>query len=144
MARFFIANDHAGLLLKGEVRKHLVAAGHEVVDLGTNEPVSTDYPDYARALAEKVAADETVLGILVCGTGQGMAMAANRFKGVRAAVCSDTFSARATRQHNNANVLCLGQRVVGVGLALEIVDAFAGAAFEGGRHAARVAKFDRV
>ena len=142
MARFFVANDHAGLTLKGEVVKHLTAAGHEVTDLGTNEPASTDYPDYAGALAARVAADETALGVLVCGTGQGMAMAANRVHGVRAAVCGDTFSAHATRQHNNANVLCLGQRVVGVGLALDILDVFTATAFEGGRHAARVAKFD--
>ncbi|MSP56396.1 MAG: RpiB/LacA/LacB family sugar-phosphate isomerase, partial [Myxococcales bacterium] len=107
MFRFFIANDHAGLSLKGAVVEHLVARGYEVVDLGTDQSTSTDYPDYARALANKVAADGTALGILICGTGQGMAMAANRVKGVRAAVCSDTFSARATRSHNNANVLCL-------------------------------------
>lgn len=144
MFRFFIANDHAGLSLKGAVVEHLVARGYEVVDLGTDQSTSTDYPDYARALANKVAADGTALGILICGTGQGMAMAANRVKGVRAAVCSDTFSARATRSHNNANVLCLGQRVVGLGVALEIVDAFAVTTFEGGRHAARVAKFDPV
>lgn len=144
MSRFFIANDHAGLSLKGVVVEHLAARGHEVVDLGTNHSTSTDYPDYARALADKVAADPSALGILVCGTGQGMAMVANRVKGVRAAVCSDTFSARATRSHNNANVLCLGQRVVGVGVALEIVDAFSSTAFEGGRHAARVEKFDPV
>lgn len=142
MSRFFLANDHAGLQLKGEVLKHLQSRGHEVIDLGTNEPASTDYPDYAAALAARLAAEPAALGILMCGTGQGMAMAANRVKGVRAAVCSDTFSARATRQHNNANVLCMGQRVIGVGLALDIVDVFASTAFEGGRHAARVQKFD--
>ncbi len=142
MSTFYVANDHAGLQLKAEVAQYLSSAGHTVIDLGTNSPASTDYPDYAKALADRVAAEPGAFGVLVCGTGQGMAMAANRVHGVRAAVCSDTFSARATRQHNNANVLCLGQRVVGVGLALDIVNVFATTAFEGGRHAARIAKFD--
>lgn len=141
MSRFFVANDHAGLALKAPVVAHLVAAGHEVVDLGTQESSSCDYPDYAQAVAHRVAAGEG-LGVLLCGTGQGMAMAANRVPGVRAAVCADAFSARATRLHNDANVLCLGERVVGVGLALAILDAFVAAEFEGGRHARRIAKFD--
>ena len=141
MSRFFVGNDHAGLSLKSAVVAHLLQAGHEVVDLGAQENVSCDYPDFAIAVAARVAAGEG-MGILVCGTGQGMAMAANRIHGVRAAVCADSFSARATRLHNDANVLCLGERVVGVGVALGIVDAFVAAEFEGGRHQRRIAKFD--
>jgi ribose 5-phosphate isomerase B len=141
MPRFFVGNDHAGLSLKAAVVSHLVQAGHEVVDLGAQENVSCDYPDFAQAVAARVVAGEG-MGILVCGTGQGMAMAANRIHGVRAAVCADAFSARATRLHNDANVLCLGERVVGVGVALGIVDAFVAAEFEGGRHSRRIAKFD--
>ncbi len=141
MSRIFVANDHAGLGLKAPVVAHLVQGGHEVVDIGTNDTASCDYPDFAQALGRRVA-DGEGLGILICGTGQGMAMAANRLAGVRAAVCADTFSAHATRQHNDANVLCMGQRVVGVGLALDIIDAFLNATFEGGRHATRVAKID--
>ncbi len=141
MARFFVANDHAGLGLKAPVVQHLLANQHEVIDLGTNTTASCDYPEFARQVAAKVSAGEG-LGILICGTGQGMAMAANRVPGVRAAVCADTFSAAATRLHNDANVLCLGERVVGVGLALAIVDAFVNARFEGGRHARRIALFD--
>jgi ribose 5-phosphate isomerase B len=141
MPRFFVGNDHAGLSLKAAVVAHLIQSGHEVVDLGAQENVSCDYPDFALAVATRVAAGEG-MGILVCGTGQGMAMAANRIHGVRAAVCADSFSARATRLHNDANVLCLGERVVGVGVALGIVDAFVAAEFEGGRHQRRIAKFD--
>jgi len=141
MAKFYVGNDHAGLGLKAAVIQHLVAAQHEVVDLGTNTSVSCDYPEFAQRVAGNVATGDG-LGILLCGTGQGMAMSANRVPGVRAAVCADTFSARATREHNDANVLCMGERVVGIGLALAIVDAFASAKFEGGRHARRVALFD--
>lgn len=141
MAKFYVGNDHAGLALKAAVVQHLVSSKHEVVDLGTNTTASCDYPELAQRVAAHVAAGDG-LGILLCGTGQGMAMSANRVPGVRAAVCADTFSARATREHNDANVLCMGERVVGVGLALAIVDAFASATFEGGRHARRVALFD--
>lgn len=142
MARFLVANDHAGLVLKAAVVQHLIQSQHEVVDLGACDTASCDYPEFARALGLRVSAGEG-LGILICGTGQGMAMVANRVPGVRAAVCADTFSARATREHNDANVLCLGERVVGTGLALAIVDAFVNARFEGGRHARRIALFDQ-
>jgi ribose 5-phosphate isomerase B len=138
--KLVIGCDHAGLGLKGELLAHLMAAGHEVNDLGTYDSQSIDYPDYAEKVALAVADGIAPLGILICGSGQGMCMAANKVKGVRAAVCSDTFSAHAVREHNDANVLCLGQRVVGPGLAQEIVDTFLNAAFEGGRHARRVAK----
>ncbi len=133
-------SDHAGLSLKRQLLERLRAQGHEVSDLGTHDTQSCDYPDFAAAVARAVAGGEADRGLLVCGTGQGMAMAANRVPGVRAAVCADTFSARATRAHNDANVLCIGERVVGPGLAGDIVDAFVAAPFEGGRHQNRVAK----
>ncbi|MEQ1503141.1 MAG: ribose 5-phosphate isomerase B [Myxococcota bacterium] len=138
--RIAVGSDHAGLELKAAIADHLRAAGHAIDDLGTHDRASCDYPDFAKAVAGRVAAGEADRGVLVCGTGQGMAMAANRVPGVRAAVVSDTFSARAVMAHNDARVLCLGQRVTGGGLALDIVDAWLGTAFEGGRHAARVHK----
>lgn len=138
--RIAVGSDHAGLALKRQIVERLRARGLHVEDVGTHDASSCDYPDYAYAVAKKVSAGDAEFGVLVCGTGQGMAMAANRVPRVRAAVCSDTFSAHATRNHNDANVLCLGERVVGAGLAFDIVDSFLGAAFEGGRHANRVAK----
>lgn len=135
-------SDHAGYRLKLELIEHAKKRGLSVRDLGTDAETSCDYPDFAHAVADAVAAGEG-LGVLVCGTGVGMSMAANRHPGIRAALCADTFSARMTRMHNDANVLCLGSRVVGGGLALDILDAFLDARFEGGRHAARVAKIDR-
>jgi len=135
-----IGCDHAGLELKQQLLSHLSDAGHSVEDLGTYDGASIDYPDYAERVARAVADGDAQLGLLVCGSGQGMCMAANKIHGVRAAVCSDTFSAHAVREHNDANVLCLGQRVVGVGLAQEIVDTFLKAEFEGGRHSRRVGK----
>lgn len=139
-----IGSDHAGFQLKEAVKAHLSGRGLEVVDLGTHAAERCDYPDHAASVAASVARGESTLGVLVCGTGVGMAMAANKFAGVRAAVVSDTFSARATRQHNDCNVLCIGERVVGVGLAFDIVDAWLDASFEGGRHAGRVAKLDAL
>ena len=135
-----IGSDHAGLELKAELVEYLRSLGHEVKDHGTHDSASIDYPDYAAKVARSVAKGDSELGFLICGSGQGMCMAANKIRGVRAAVCSDTFSAHAVREHNNANVLCLGQRVVGPGLALEIADTFLKAEFEGGRHARRVGK----
>jgi ribose 5-phosphate isomerase B len=137
--RVIAGSDHAGLALKNSLIAHLQAKGIEVVDLGTHSQASVDYPDYAEAVARKVAAGEG-LGLLVCGSGQGMAMTANRIPGVRAAVVSDTFSACATRQHNDANVLCLGERILGPGLAAEILDIFIATPYEGGRHQRRVEK----
>lgn len=135
----FVASDHAGFALKTVLVAHLQAAGESVIDLGPSAPDRCDYPDYAAKVAAKVAAGEG-RGVLVCGTGIGMSMAANKVAGVRAACVSDVFSARATRLHNDANVLCMGERVVGQGLAVEILDAWRTAEFEGGRHAARVSK----
>jgi ribose 5-phosphate isomerase B len=138
-----IACDHAGLPLKESLKPVLTKLGIAFVDLGTNNPASTDYPDYAHAVASGVADGRFKLGILICGSGLGMSMTANRHRGVRAAVCGDPYAARMARQHNDANVLCLGSRIVGAGLAEDIVESFLKASFEGGRHAARVAKIER-
>lgn len=138
--RIVAGSDHAGLELKRALVTYLQGKGLAVDDLGTHDAASTDYPDWGDKVARAVAAGEASLGLLVCGSGQGMAMAANRVPGVRAAVVADCFSARAARAHNDANVICLGQRVVGLGVAQDIVDAFLSTPFEGGRHAQRVAK----
>ncbi|EPY2272227.1 ribose 5-phosphate isomerase B [Clostridium sporogenes] len=139
-----LGSDHAGLPLKNEIIKHLEGKGIEIKDFGTYTEESCDYPDYAQKVAEKVVAKEFDFGILVCGTGIGISIAANKVKGVRAALCSDTFSAHSCREHNNANILALGQRVVGVGLALDIVDNFLNAKFQGGRHENRVNKMMEI
>ncbi|MFA9411719.1 MAG: ribose 5-phosphate isomerase B [Deltaproteobacteria bacterium] len=136
-----VGSDHAGLELKRELLGVAAELGYEVVDIGTHTSDSTDYPDYAHQVASAVGRGEG-LGLLVCGTGIGMSMAANRHAGVRAAVCGDVFSASMTRQHNDANVLCIGARVVGGGLAAEILKAFLSASFEGGRHERRVNKIE--
>ncbi|MCA9616993.1 MAG: ribose 5-phosphate isomerase B [Polyangiales bacterium] len=140
--RFFAGSDHAGLDLKNHLVAKLRAEGHEVEDLGTHDAASTDYPDWAARVTDAVLAHAGSLGLLVCGTGIGMSIAANRRHGIRAALCADAFSAKATRAHNDANVLCLGSRVVGVGVAEDILDAFVAGTFEGGRHAGRIAKLD--
>ena len=139
--RICIGSDHAGYELKTAVKSHLLALGHEVEDLGTYEPqVSVDYPDYGRRVAQQVAAGAGERGIVICGTGIGVSIAANKVHGIRAALCTDSYMARMARLHNDANVLALGGRVVGVGLALDIVDTFLTTAYEGGRHSARVEK----
>lgn len=130
--------DHGGYELKNHIKDHLISRGFDVVDVGTNESASCDYPVYASALCTALQNGLADLGILVCGTGIGMSIAANKHKGIRAACCSDTFSARLTRMHNDANVLCLGARVVGAGLALDLVDTFLDAEFEGDRHTKRL------
>ena len=133
-----IGSDHGGFDYKASIIKALQVKGYDVVDMGTYSPESCAYPIIAKKVARAVAKGDVEKGILVCGTGIGMSMAANKVKGIRAAVCGDTFSARATRAHNNANILCLGQRVVGEGLALDIVDIWLTTKFEGGRHERRV------
>ena len=138
MNKIIIGCDHGGLELKNEIIAHLNKGGVETVDIGTYTADSCNYPDYARALCERIQSGEFERGILVCGTGIGMSIAANKHNGIRAACCSDTFSARMTRMHNDANVLCLGGRVVGVGLACDMVDLFVNTEFEGGRHTTRV------
>ncbi len=139
-----IACDHGGLHLKNAIVKHLTALNIPCVDYGTNSDASVDYPIYAKKVCNAIQNGESALGILVCGTGIGMSIAANKYKGIRAACCSDTFSARFTRMHNDANVLCLGARVLGTGLALDLVDLFLQTEYEGGRHDRRVAMLEDV
>ena len=133
-----IASDHAARKLRLDIMKHFDEAGVEYVDYGTYDEKSCNYPDYAKKVCNAIQDGKHDLGILVCGTGIGMSMAANKCKGIRAAVCSDTFSARFTRLHNDANVLCMGERVIGPGLACDIADIFISTGFEGGRHKTRV------
>jgi len=137
-----LASDHAGFGLKEHLKTVLGQWGVEVEDLGTHNEASTDYPDYAHSLAQKLSSGSALLGLLVCGTGLGMSMAANRHRGIRAAVCTDGYQARMARLHNDANVLCLGSRVVGSGLAEDTLRNFLEADFEGGRHARRVDKIE--
>jgi ribose 5-phosphate isomerase B len=136
--RIVLSSDHADIELRQTIAAHVASLGYEVEDIGPMTSESTHYPKHGEAAARRVASGDCALGIILCGTGQGIMMAANKVKGVRCGVCSDTFSARMIREHNNANMLSLGARVIGEGLALEIVDAFLGAEFEGGRHATRV------
>ena len=138
--RLIAGSDHAGLLLRAEAVKVAKGAGFEVEDLGPFSGESVDYPDYARQVAEGVAAGRARLGILVCGTGIGMSIAANKVKGVRAAHCVTELDARMARAHNDANVLCIGERVLGLGLGAAVVKAFLETPFEGGRHERRVQK----
>jgi ribose 5-phosphate isomerase B len=140
MTMFFIGADHGGVRIKDLLGEALRARGHEVEDLGTHGSQAVDYPEIAVAVARKVAGNHDVRGLLVCGTGIGMSMAANKVHGVRAALATDPFMAKMATEHNDANVLCLGERVIGEGLALEILDAYLGATFGGGRHARRVGK----
>jgi ribose 5-phosphate isomerase B len=135
-----IGSDHGGFALKEEIKKHLTEKGIPFRDYGTDSEASCDYPIYAEKVCRAVTGGEAEKGILCCGTGIGMSMAANKVKGIRAACCSDTFSAKFTRLHNDANVLCFGGRVVGAGLALQLVDAFLDTEFEGGRHQRRIDK----
>ncbi|NCC24665.1 MAG: ribose 5-phosphate isomerase B [Deltaproteobacteria bacterium] len=132
------ASDHAGAPLKEKLKEHVQGRGFVFLDVGVHGCESCDYPIYAKALAREVLAGKG-LGVLICGTGLGMSMTANRFPGIRAALCLNEYMARMARQHNDSNVLCLGDRVVGVDLAVSILDVFLGTPFEGGRHARRVA-----
>ena len=136
--RLVITSDHAAIELRRTIYGHVTAQGWDVDDIGPITPESAPYPERGAEAARLVAAGQYRFGILLCGTGQGIMMAANKVKGVRCGVCMDTFSARMIRQHNDANMLSLGARVLGLGLALEIVDAFLTAEFEGGRHGTRV------
>ncbi len=138
-----IASDHAGLPLKRELVSALSELGRSFEDLGTDGSASVDYPDYAHRLALSILDGKHALGVLVCGSGVGMSIAANRHKGIRAVVCSEPYSAAMGRRHNDANVLCLGARVVGGGLGREILEAFLEQSFEGGRHVERVSKIER-
>ena len=136
--RIAIGSDHGGYEYKEQIVSHLKEKGYECVDVGTYSTDSCDYPVIARAVTTKITAGEADRGILICGTGIGMSIVANKVKGIRAALCGDTFSARASRAHNNSNVLCLGERVIGINLAMDIVDIWLESKFEGGRHQRRV------
>ncbi len=135
--KIIIGSDHGGFNLKQKIIEHLKSSGYEIDNVGCFSEESCDYPVIAKQVCEKVTSGDN-LGILVCGTGLGMSIYANKVKGIRASHCTDTFSARLTRQHNDSNILCLGERITGSGLALDIVDEWLNASFEGGRHQKRV------
>lgn len=139
-----IGSDHAGYGLKQLMVEHLKGRGIEVVDVGAYSTESVDYPEYAARVTDAVLAGEAGAGVLICGTGLGMCMTANRRKGIRAGLCHDHYTASATRRHNNANVLCLGGRLIGEDLAREILDTFLDTPFEGGRHERRINKIDDI
>jgi ribose 5-phosphate isomerase B len=139
-----MGSDHGGFNLRLVVKKHLIEKGYEVVDFGVDALESVDYPDYALKVAKAITEGDCALGVLVCGTGLGISIAANKVKGIIAAPVSDTFSAEMARRHNNANIIALGERVVGEGLALKIIDSFFEASFEGGRHEGRVDKIKNI
>ncbi len=132
--------DHGGLSLKKEVLRHLEEKGLEYKDFGTNSPESCDYPDIVKPLCQAIQRGECDKGVIICGTGIGISMAANKMKGIRAALCHDSFSAEFTRRHNDSNIIAFGARVIGPGLALQLLDIFLNTPFEGGRHAVRVQK----
>ena len=133
-----IGNDHVAVDMKNHITAYLEAKGYELINYGTDSSERADYPIYGKRVADAVASGECDLGILICGTGIGISLAANKVKGIRAAVCSEPYSAALTRRHNNANIIAFGARVVGIAMAESIVDAFFDAEFEGGRHANRV------
>jgi RpiB/LacA/LacB family sugar-phosphate isomerase len=138
-----IASDHAGFELKELLAEHARESGHEVIDLGPASEDPVDYPDFAHDLAHRISAGQAEHGVLICGTGIGMCMTANRHPGVRAALCHDAFTAELARRHNNANVLCMGGRTTGPGVAVQMLDIFLATSFDGGRHARRVNKIEQ-
>jgi len=142
--KFYIATDHAGLDLKDYTVELLKTKGHEVIDLGPFSKDRVDYPDYAVKVSEAVLADKEAQGILICGSGIGMSMTANRHIGIRAALCHDAYTATVARGHNDANVLCFGERIIGKGVCESILDAWIAGSFEGGRHIQRVAKIEAI
>lgn len=139
-----IANDHAGTEFKFEIIKYLESKGYTVLNYGTDDGASVDYPDYAKLVADAIKSGKADSGVLICGTGVGMSIAANKIDGIRASLCGDCFSAEMTRRHNDSNILCLGARVIGIELAKRIVDSYFSASFEGGRHQSRVDKINRL
>ncbi len=141
--KYYISTDHAGVVIKESVKKMVEDLGHEIVDLGPDSTDRVDYPDFAHKLANAVLEEEGSFGILICGTGIGMSLAANKHHGIRAALCHDAYTAEMARAHNDANVLCFGERVVGIGVIESIIKAWSSTAFEGGRHANRVAKIEQ-
>jgi len=138
-----IGADHGGYRLKEEVKAYLIEKGHPVIDVGTVSEESVDYPDYAAKVVRAIQQKKADLGILICGTGIGMAITANKFRGIRAAVVHDCYTAALSRRHNNANIITFGGRVVGAGVAFSIVDAWLEATFEGGRHSRRLGKIKK-
>jgi ribose 5-phosphate isomerase B len=138
--RVSAGSDHAGFELKGLLIEHLAFLGHEVLDLGTHSPEPVDYPDFGAAVGQSVVSGDTDLGVCVCGTGMGIAIAANKVHGVRAAVVRDVSSARLAREHDNANVICFGARLVGIVVAMDALEMFLRSEFEGGRHLRRIEK----
>lgn len=140
--KFFIATDHAGVAIKANVIEMLQKRGHEVIDLGPNNNERVDYPDFAHKLCLEVLANQGTQGVLICGSGIGMSLAANKHIGIRAALCHDAYTAAMARAHNDANVLCFGERIVGLGVVDSIIEAWCNSSFEGGRHAQRVAKIE--
>lgn len=140
--KIYTGSDHGGFLLKKTLIRRLVELGHEVVDLGTNSEKSCDYPDFAHAVAREILADPGTMGILTCGSGIGISIAANRHAGIRAALCHNSLEATLARQHNDANVLVMGGRLVGEALAIDILEKFFSASFDGGRHQDRVEKIE--
>lgn len=136
--------DHGGFELKEKVKAHLIKKGYEVLDLGTNSTDSVDYPEFGHAVGHAVVDKKAEFGIVVCGTGIGISIAANKVPGVRAALCTNTTMARLTREHNNANILAMGGRIIGDVLALEMVDTFLATEFQGGRHENRINKIESI
>lgn len=139
-----IGNDHVALELKKEIQSYLESKGHEVIDLGTDSPERCDYPIYGEKVANAIVTGNADCGILICGTGVGISLAANKVKGIRAVVCSEPYSAQLSKRHNNTNILAFGARVIGVDLAKMIVDSWLGAEFEGGRHEKRIKMIDEI
>ena len=142
MNKIVIASDHGGFELKLKIKEYLLSQNYDVLDLGTDSNKSCDYPYFAKKLCSKILSGEFNKGILICGTGLGMSICANRFNGIRAACVSDTYSAKMSRLHNNSNVLCLGSRVLGVGLACDILDIWLNTSFEANRHQKRLDMID--
>ncbi len=142
--KYFIGADHAGIDIKAYVKKLFEERGHEVIDLGPYDKNRVDYPDFAAKVCQSVLKEEGSKGILICGSGIGMSMAANKFDGIRAALCHNEYSAKMAREHNDANVICLGERVSGYGMVEAIIDAWDKASFEGGRHEGRVEKINAL
>ncbi|HJE03464.1 putative sugar phosphate isomerase YwlF [Aliarcobacter thereius] len=142
--KYFIASDHAGTILKELIKDILNKENIEIIDMGPNSKDRVDYPDFAKLVCEEVQKDKSHFGILVCGSGIGMSMAANKFDKIRAALCHNIYSAKMAREHNDANVLCLGERVSGEGMIEEIIKAWLNSSFEGGRHKERVEKINNL
>ncbi len=142
--KFYIATDHAGYAVKGYIKDLLTDRGHDVIDLGPDSADRVDYPDYGRKCAEAVRDDVGSFGVVVCGTGIGISISANKVPGIRAALCHDAYTAEMARAHNNAQILGMGERVVGKGVIENILDAFINTEFEGGRHAGRVEKINAI